>query len=453
MAGLFGALAGYLLEARFYKWYIWLFPLGTVWLLDRVSGCSPRARRRWIATTGFWVGLGWLFRWDVGTTGAAACVVYLFLVHGGNTAVKRANWRDYTAFGSAFVLLPLAWFGYLLCARGPAGPRFYVWTSLKGAVNLSRAMAIPLPGYSAADPLSPASVLVLGYAVVIATYTACGLIGVIAEWRGRSNGRSRLLLAVALVGLSTFHQGIYRKGAFHLVQIIPPVIIGSCVLMSVLFEYLESIAHTGLRNRAVRFLGLALLVGTAIAGLGLVTAGRSDLSPFTLRPRQKLRGLAHPLDSRIQGVPALAALRAVREATNRDDPILVFPVDSQYLAFLNRPVSGRLTVFVPGFFDEGVEVERNLDAIRKSMPKVVIVAPGIAGGDAAGLSAFHRDSARAHAYVIDFIRENYTKKLHECDRCIVLARGEGSANPVTSLERNDREVARGQRNDAAPYRR
>ena len=42
MAGLLGASAAYLLEARFYKWYIWLFPLGTLWLLDRVSGSQPK---------------------------------------------------------------------------------------------------------------------------------------------------------------------------------------------------------------------------------------------------------------------------------------------------------------------------------------------------------------------------------------------------------------------------
>ena len=72
MAGLAGTFAAaYLLEARFYKWYIWLFPLGTIWLLDRLSGSSSKARRRLIAATGFWVGLGWLYRWDVGTTGAA----------------------------------------------------------------------------------------------------------------------------------------------------------------------------------------------------------------------------------------------------------------------------------------------------------------------------------------------------------------------------------------------
>ena len=110
----------------------------------------------------------------------------------------------------------------------------------------------------------------------------------------------------------------------------------------------------------------------------------------------------------------------MRAATNRDDPILVFPVDSQYFAFLDRPVSGRLTTFVPGFFDAGIEVERNLAAIRGSMPSAVILTPGIGGTDPARPSPFHQDSAKAHAFVLRFIQENYPRKLHECDRCVVL---------------------------------
>jgi hypothetical protein len=135
----------------------------------------------------------------------------------------------------------------------------------------------------------------------------------------------------------------------------------------------------------------------------------------------------------------------VRAATDRNDPILVFPVDSQYLAFLDRPVSGRLTVFVPGFFDSGAEAEKNLEAIRRSMPKVVIVAPVTGGADPARSSPFHQDSAKSHAYVLRFIEENYTRKLHECDRCVVLLRD--------SLERDRREIARGQGNDPATDRR
>jgi len=426
LAGLLGASAAFLLEARFYKWYIWLFPLGMLWLLDRVSSSTSKARTRWIAATGLWVGLGWLFRWDVGTTGAALCLVGLFLTTGELRSRLRLPWRDWAAFSIPFLAPPFAWFLYLLSARGFASLRFFVWMSLKGAVNLSRAMALPLPRFNAADPLSANSLVVLAYVLLVLTYLICGVLGLAAEWRGRSSMRSRLLLSAALVGLSTFHQSFHRKDAYHLVQVIPPAIVGSCVLFAVFLEHITIPASSGVRSRALRFAGFAFILACMIAGLGLLPAGRVDLSPLQAWPRQRLRELAHPLSIRHrQGPPLLAALRAVRAATNRDDPVLVFPVDSQYLALLDRPVSGRLTVFVPGFFDAGIEIEKNMEAIRNSMPKVVLLTPGLDEGDPARTSAFHHDSARAHPYVLQFIKENYTRKLHECDRCVVLARPEG----------------------------
>ena len=183
-------------------------------------------------------------------------------------------------------MLPLAWFAYLLFERGPAGPLFFVRASLKGAVNLSKAMALPLPSFNPADPLSPASIIVLAYGLVIATYLICGLIGLSALWRGAGSPRSRLLLAVALVGLSTFHQGYFRKGAFHLLQVIPPVLIGSCVLVSILYERVANSNGTGLRTRSGSFSWLRVPARQRDRRAGFGSSGRVDLSPFQAWPRQ-----------------------------------------------------------------------------------------------------------------------------------------------------------------------
>jgi len=402
IAGLLGASAGYLLESRYYKWYIWLFPLGTIWLLDRVSGSASHQRTRWVAATGLWVGIGWLFRWDVGTTGAIACLVFLQLTGARTNSGLRCPWRSWAVFLATFAILPLAWFGFLLFERGWAGPSFFVRASIKGAIDLSRAMALPLPRFNGADPLSPASTVVLAYWLVPTVYLICAGLWLLAELRGHSSRRSRLLLAVALIGGSTFHQALHRKGATHLLQIIPPAIIGVCVVVSVVYDYVSGATVAGGRTRAVRYLGAASFLLSMIAGLGLLPSGRADLSPFQARPRQRFRELAHPLDA-AGGEPLLSALRLVREVTDRDEPILVFPVDSQYFAFLDRPVSGRLTVFVPGFFDSGVEAEKNLQAIRQAMPRVVLLSPLIAGADPARSFGFFQDSAKAHSYLARFI--------------------------------------------------
>ena len=297
MAGLAGASTAYLLEARFYKWYIWLFPLGTIWLLDRLSGASPDARRRLITATGLWVGLGWLYRWDVGTTGALACLAYLYLTQNEMKFAARFPWREWLVLSFTCSVLPVVWFAYLLYERGPHAIYFFARSSLKGAVNLSKTMALPLPSFNLAEPLSPSSIVVLAYTLVIATYLICVFVGLSALWRGRSSPRSRLLLALALVGLSTFHQGYYRKDTWHLIQVIPPALIAACALISIFYERIASPTGSKLGSRAVRFLGSAFALATAVTALGLVPSGRVDLSPFEAWPRQRLRELAHPLDS------------------------------------------------------------------------------------------------------------------------------------------------------------
>ena len=119
-AGLLAATTGYLLEARFYKWYVWLFPLGTIWLLDRASVLSPRARRRWIAITGLWVGLGWLFRWDVGTTRRRLPSVFLARRRQFEIGHPRSL-CDWAAFGLPF-LIPPGRGGLVICSSS-AAPR------------------------------------------------------------------------------------------------------------------------------------------------------------------------------------------------------------------------------------------------------------------------------------------------------------------------------------------
>ncbi len=420
VAGLLAASAGFLLEARFYKWYIWLFPVGTIWLLDRVSGSDRQQRNRWVAATGLWVGLGWLFRWDVGTTGAMACLMFLLLTGARTDSGLAIPWRSSVVFLANFVIPPVAWFGFLLFERGWTGLSFFVWASIKGAVELSRAMAVSLPQFNRADLLSPASTVVLSYWLFPVVYLICAVLWLTAEWRGNSTPRTRLLLAVALVGGSTFHQALHRKGATHLLQVIPPAILGVCVITSVLWDYISEATARGVRTRAARFLGAAFFLFFMIAGLGLSPSGRADLTPLQLLPRQKLRELAHPLDA-AGGGSLGSALRLVREVTGRDDPILVFPVDSQFFAFLDRPVSGRLTVFVPGFFDSGDEAVGNLQAIRQEMPRLVLLSPAIAGVDPARPSGFLQDSAKSHAYLARFIEQHYTRKIHESDHCVVLA--------------------------------
>ena len=166
-------------------------------------------------------------------------------------------------------VLPLVWFAYLLFERGPHAIYFFARSSLKGAVNLSKTMALPLPSFNPAEPLSPSSIVVLAYTLVIVTYL------ILRRHRARrrmarpSSPRSRFLLALALVGSSIFHQGFHRKDTCHLIQVIPPASMGSGVLIAMFYRTHHELDLKGTAVSSRSFPGLDVCAGHRGRRLGL----------------------------------------------------------------------------------------------------------------------------------------------------------------------------------------
>jgi hypothetical protein len=425
---LLATVAAYWLEARYYKWYIWLFPLGTLWLLERVSGSSPRQRYGWVVATGFWVGLEWLFRWDFGTTGLLACLVFFALTQEGKLLARfRLPGRTWAVFLLG-VASPLgAWTGYLVLSRGWLGLISYLSITMEMSLALSRSMTAPLQPFSLHDPLSPASLLVLAYVMVPSTYLTCGVLWLLAECQGRAMKRSTLLLAIALIGGSTAHQAWYRRDGAHLLQTIPTAILGASLIVAELRELCTRRESVGPRSWVCGSLGPLYALLVVSVGLSLTPYGRTDLSRIHLWPNQRFLELANPLDA-AGGEPVLSALRLVRALTDRDDPILVFPIDSQYYALVDRPVSGRMTGFVPGVFSSTVDAEENLCAIRQAMPRVVLLSPLVTAPDSSPVGKLYSEIGKSHSYLVKFIKEHYTRRLFESDRVVVLAPAEDLSN-------------------------
>ena len=78
--GLAAAGFGFVLMSRFYKWYVWLIPLATLWALHRYLSAPIERRPRWIVGTGLVGGLCWLFRPDMGTMLFIADLVFLTVI-------------------------------------------------------------------------------------------------------------------------------------------------------------------------------------------------------------------------------------------------------------------------------------------------------------------------------------------------------------------------------------
>ncbi len=215
--GILAVAFGFILLSRFYKWYIWLIPLATLWVLHRYVSSPVEQRRRWGVASGLVGGLCWLFRPDLGTMLFAVDLVYLGVIEAcSRPRGVRQGFRDVFLFLAVFPVLPLCWLGYLGIAVGAQAPIVYLKTTIAAAISVATGMA---------QPLTDDSVVILGYIAVPATLLLGTMIGLRRELGGSGDARSRFLLASGLVGLGVFHQAMHRMGPIHLLQVISPALV------------------------------------------------------------------------------------------------------------------------------------------------------------------------------------------------------------------------------------
>jgi hypothetical protein len=268
--------------------------------------------------------------------------------------------------------------------------------------------------------LNPSSVIVLSFVVLPLTYALCLAVGLWAEMRGRATLGSRLFLVVAIVGLSLLHQTLHRRDPAHLLQVAPPAMMGVCLLTAGFFG--QAWFHAAaFRFRLLRAAAVSYLVSAVIAGLGLVQWGSQDLARFSVWPAQRFAGLADPLGDD-HPHPAAAALREVQRRTRPDQSILVFSMDSQYYALVHRRLSGALYAYWPGVFATPPWRERNLAALERDLPALVVVRADFL--DPAPVPDLVQQARESHAAVQALIRQRYSRVVYRGGGLLLLARGE-----------------------------
>jgi hypothetical protein len=363
--GLMAAGAAFLIQARFYKWYVWLIPLGTLWALHHYATDSIPHRRRSAIVTGLVLGLSWLYRLDIGTLEFVTSLVFISIIELGRPTRRYDQCiRTLVLVTVSFSILPLCWFGYLAIVIGAHAPLVFLRTTLEGALTVSQGMAQSLP---------PIRVLVLAYILVLSTLLLASGIGFAREWAGRADGRSRFLLAAALTGLGVFHQAIHRMDPPHLLQVIPPAIVCAFVLLAMYLNRIAANTPRKLGELALVTSGLVYFLVVGYVGAGLMQWGRQDLIGLSSWSAGRYVDLAHPLDS-ADRFPFVKAIRAIREKTDPAEPILVFPLDCQFYALAQRKLSGRLHAYYAGVFDAPLHQSASLQAIRKEMPSLVVLS-------------------------------------------------------------------------------
>jgi hypothetical protein len=412
--GLVAAGFGVLLLSRFYKWYVWLIPLATLWVLHRYLSSPARQRWRWLVCCGFVLGLSWLYRLDMGTMELAATILFMVLLESGRP--PRLNAQAFRTLGTllaAFSVLPLTWFGFLAIKVGGAAPWVFLKNTIIGAFTVAKGMSQPLPSDA---------VVILGYVLVPAVLLVGACMSLYRERAGHADSRSRFLLAASLIGMSVFHQAMHRKGPIHLLQIVPPSLICAFLIFATFRQRFSEPFPSKTSKWAYGLTGLVCFLLLAVDGVGLAPWGRQDLVSLSSWPAKRYWDLAHPLDAP-ERFPAVKLVQRIREQTSSTDSILILPFDCQLYTFADRRFSGRLSAYIPGFFADPQFHSQNLAAIVEDMPELVILPsdkkkppPGEAWAD------LEKQSRVAHHYLEDFVRERYRHVVYDDGEMLVLRR-------------------------------
>lgn len=410
-AGLAATAAGYALMARYYKWYVWLIPLATLWALRGWIDAADDRKRRWLAACGLIVGLGWLYRLDMGTFAAVAVGLMIAAAEFGRPSRRFAG--SLAVFVAAASIFPMAWLIYLVAAEGIGAPWTFLWSSFHGALVVSRGMAAPMVRLPS---------IILGFSCASAVLALAGTLGVALWWRGDDSPGSRYLLATALVGLATAHQAMHRRDPAHLLQVVPPVIAAAFAILATARRAAGD-ASRGVPSRAaLGSFAIASACVLAYATYGLTPFARWDLVPIGPEPIARLKRLAHPMAAIDH--PGLAVVQAVRENSAPDDAVLVFPLDSQLLTLAERRMSGRLHGYYAGVFDAPDDARLNLESILADPPTLVVVPSSQADPNGSDWPSdeLARKGRAAHGYLEDHIRDAYPRVVFDDGHSAVLAR-------------------------------
>ena len=411
--GLVAAGFGLLLQARFYKWYLWLIPMAILWTWHRYLNCPPARRWRWVVAGGSILGICWLYRPDFGTTNLLACLVFLGLVEASEPPREAVRvLRALGLFVASFSVFPLAWLGYLVTRCGVLAPLTYFGNTVQAALSIAGGMSQPPP---------PIRSVILAYWLMPVSY----LLALAMVWqRSRTrqlDARSWFLLVSALIGIACLHQAMHRMDPAHLLQVVPAAIICASLIASALFSGAEGLSRSLRVKTLIRVAGLGYSVLLVAIGLKLSHWGQPDLQTLLLWPLDRYSSLADP-QGRSDRNPRLAALSSVTKLTNPGEPILVFPIECQYYALTQRRISGRQIAYFAGLFDSPHDRERNLKAIRDEMPKLIIVPSDFQTGPDITPDKLVGEGRRAHQNIEDFIRQEYPRVVVNEGGIVVLSR-------------------------------
>jgi hypothetical protein len=368
-------LANALLLARFYKWYFWLFQVLTIVLLWR-SSIRRGSVFRW-SLLGVAGGLAFLFRIDLGVESLALAVGGLLLISFRRRPLREAA-RCCSIILLGFALPVVTWLITLACNSGTPAVRDYFVSYVDTALGLTHAMSLPTPRLTLDSMWHPTS-FHTGSALLFALLPGMAFAGLMVSvyelCRGRRSRRTRFLAVAALGALLFLPQAMHRSETRHLLQVLPPLALCGCLLLSRLWAARGQSSPILLAGRRGLAVALGLLLTLAVYDIRPLWGG--DLFGSAERgPWRKFSGLAAELDGAAES-PSADTARFLRDHCGPQDSVLPLCFSPNVLFFSRCPAAGILAFYSPGFLTTARWQERNLQRVIADRPKYVLVTEGI----------------------------------------------------------------------------
>jgi hypothetical protein len=406
-------LMGYILMARFYKWYYWLFPLAALYCFMRVIYTENCLRRKWFIYAGIIDGLAALYRMDLGI----ACTCFHIIVFIGESTISGNKNRlipNMAAFLFFDALPFLVWMAELGLKGGSPSIRDYFAATLTGATGAVVGMSSPFPRIDFNSPLSRDSMSALAFVLVPTSYCiaiGAGIYGILRSDQTEIK-KWELLVATGVMGFAVFPQALHRSDTFHLVQVVPPAILGTWCSVCALWE----IAHSRLARKAPPRLAAAILaVLLVVCVWSLNSIGRSDMVSLRSAPLERFLALSQITQHKPHDPIAYLTTRITNESRVVDS-LLVATNAPQFYFFSNRPMAGLFNCYVSGLFVEEEWRRRDLDRIRKNKPALIVVSSGFPD------IGQHDPIMASRPELYNFLREHYMRVVAASDYFTILAR-------------------------------
>lgn len=402
-------IVSFLLIARFYKWYYWLFPLIALYCFHRFLVANPPQKFKVLYIAGIFGGIGGLYRFDLGL--ATLCLYTLLLL---GLCLKPFNLklfgREIAAFGLGLVLPYLLWFLALSLAGGTVKDFFSAL--FVGKQGIVKSYALPVPPVDWSHIFSVQSGTAFGFWLLPTTCLLCIAVGGWAHWRRSEPTHPKWIMMVAsgLLGLGLSPQAFYRADVHHLLQVLPPVLLSAGMLVTELRQRAKLLKQ----QRSLQGLLVVYLVILTIAGLGMRAGGGIDLAQWEWNPLPRYQHLSQGIKSNIDH-PVIRLMQAVQHQTQPSDRILVVPLACQLYYFADRPMSGLLNGYTVGNIDSPYWRDRNLKAVQAAPPSVIIAQANFFNLPPTDLFRLSQPE------LYDFLTKTYTKVTAQQDAWILLS--------------------------------